>query len=78
MACSRVVLPAVEDVNEESDPIPCGAGPTVESRPEADPREPNVFSRVACLRQAFSTQGFSERVTELLLQSWQTNTHTAY
>ena len=77
MACPSVVLSSVEDVNGESDPTP---RLIVESTPEAsspDPRELDVFSHVACLRQAFSTQGFSDQVAELLLQSWQTNTHRA-
>jgi len=30
---------------------------------------------MSCLRQAFSTQGFYERVAELLLHSWRSNTH---
>ena len=33
---------------------------------------------IACLRQSFEMQGFSERVAELLIQSWRGNTNSAY
>ena len=33
---------------------------------------------MAHLWQSYSMQGFSERVTELLLQSWRASTHSAY
>ena len=81
LASSGVVLPGIENVSEESYPTPHETGFAPESRSEApssNPGESDVFSRMVCLRQAFSTQGFSERVTELLLHSWRSDTHAAY
>jgi len=77
LASSSVVLPGTENVSGESSVASHGVGSPLESRPEASsfsPREPDVFNCMACLRR----QGFSERVTELLLQSWRSNTHSAY
>ena len=81
LASSSVVLPGIENVSEEFHSTPHGTGFAPEFRSEApssNPGELDVFSCMACLRQAFSTQGFSERVTELLLHSWRSNTHAAY
>jgi len=81
LASSGVVLPGTENVSGESSVASDGAGSPLESRPEVSsfsPREPDVFNCMVCLRQAFSTQGFSERVTELLVQSWRSNMHSAY
>ena len=81
LASPGVVLAGVEDVGGEPGPSPHGAGSAPESSFESSPPntgESDVFNRVACLRQGFSSQGFSERVTELLLQSWRSNTHSAY
>ena len=81
MASSSVVSSGAEDVSEEPSPPSEGAGSPVSSGLESSPfdsRESVVSNRMACLRQDFSSQGFSKRVTELLLQSWRTNTHAAY
>ena len=81
LASLGVVLTGVEDVGGEPGPSPHGAGSAPESSFESSPPntgESDVFNRVARLRQGFSSQGFSERVTELLLQSWRSNTHSAY
>ena len=81
LASPGVVLAGVEDVGGEPGHSPHGAGSAPESSFESSPPntgESNVFNRVACLRQGFSSQGFSERVTELFLQSWRSNTHSAY
>ena len=81
MASSSVVSSGAEDVSEEPSPPSQGAGSPVSSGLESSPfdsRESVVSNRMACLRQDFSSQGFSKRVTELLLQSWRTNTHAAY
>jgi len=58
LASSGVVRPGTENVSGESSVASHGAGSPLESRPEASsfsPREPDVFNRMACLRQAFST-----------------------
>ena len=81
LASPGVVLAGVEDVGGEPGPSPHGAGSTPESSFESSPPntgESDVFNRMACLRQGFLSQDFSERVTELLLQSWRSNTHSAY
>ena len=81
MASPGLVSSGFEDVSEEPSPPSHGTGFAVSPRPEPSPsdsRESVASSRMACLRQDFSSQGFSERVTELLLQSWRSNTHSAY
>ena len=81
MASSSVVSSGAEDVSEEPSPPSQGAGSPVSSGLESSPfdsRESVASNRMACLRQDFSSQGFSKRVTELLLQSWRSNTHAAY
>ena len=78
---SSLASPGVEDVGGEPGPSPHGPGSAPESSFESSPPntgESDVFNHVACLRQGFSSQGFSERVTELLLQSWRSITHSAY
>ena len=68
LASPSVVLPGVENVSEESNCTPHGTGSAPESRSEAPffiLGESDVFSFIACLRKAFLTQGYSERVTEL-------------
>ena len=37
-----------------------------------------VPDRMACLRRSYQMQGLSERVAELLIQSWRNNTNSAY
>ena len=69
LASPSVVLPGVENVSEKSNCTSHGTGSAPESRsevPSSNLGESDVFSHMACLRKAFLTQGFSERVTELL------------
>ncbi|XP_065918235.1 uncharacterized protein [Dysidea avara] len=81
MASSSLVSPVVEYVSEQPNTPSNDSGSPHESRPATSPSgdgESNALSRVACLRQGFAMQGFSERVTDMLLQSWRVNTHTSY
>ena len=58
-----------------------GTKPFTEPRSEPSSisiRGADISSHMAHLRQSYSMQGFSERVTELLLQSWRANIHSAY
>ena len=79
LASPGVVLSGAEDVCGEPNPSPHGARSAPESSFESslsNTGESDVFNRVACLRQGFSLQSFSERVTELLLQPWRSNIHS--
>ena len=78
---AQVLVPAsTSDVGQMPSSPTNGTRPAAEPRPEASSssvRGTDVSSRMAHLRQTYAMQGFSERVTELLLQSWRANTHSA-
>ena len=79
---STGLVPTVAEVAGESfNPSSCETRSTPESRSDSTSSTgggTDVPSRMAYLRQGFTMQGFSARVTNILLQSWREHTHTAY
>ena len=81
LASTDMVSAVVEDVGEDANTS--AQHPRPSSQPRTVPtsigdRGEDVSSRLAHLRQGFAVQGFSDRVTSLLLQSWREHTHSAY
>ena len=81
LASTDMVSAVVEDVGEDANtsaqhPRPSSQPGTVST--SIGDRGEDVSSRLAHLRQGFAVQGFSDRVTSLLLQSWREHTHSAY
>ena len=76
------LVPTVAEVaGESSNPSSCETRSTPESRSDSTSSTgggTDVPSRMAYLQQGFTVQGFSARVTNILLQSWREHTHTAY
>ena len=76
-----MVFSAADNVGGLSHSAPSISGIALESGSETAPsaaRGEVIPDCMACLRQSFEMQGFSERVTELLIQSWRGNTNSAY
>ncbi|XP_065918390.1 uncharacterized protein [Dysidea avara] len=76
-----MVSTAFEDADESTNPVPCAGG--LDSEPSSgstspDNAGPTTLSRMAYLGKGYSMQGFSQRVTNMLLQSWRSHTHSAY
>ena len=81
LACTDMVPTVAEDVSEEANTSPQHHRPSLQSGTvptSPSNRGEDVSSRLAYLRQGFTMQGFSDRVTGLLLQSWREHTHSAY
>ena len=81
LASAGLVSASTSDVGQMPSTPTNGTRPAAEPRPEpssSSVRRTDVSSHMAHLQQTYAMQGFSERVTELLLQSWRANTHSAY
>ena len=81
LAWANVVFSAADNVGRLPHSPPSISRTTLESGSEASPvgtRGEVIPDRMACLRQCYEMQGFSERVAELLVQSWRDNTNSAY
>ena len=81
LASTGLVPTVVEVAGESSNPSSCETRSTPECRLDSTSSTgggTDVPSRMAYLRQGFAVQGFSARVTNILLQSWWEHTHTAY
>ena len=73
LAGTGLVSTVAEVTGEEPNSPSWQTGPSPESRSDSTSSTgggKNVPSRMAYLRQGFNMQGFSERVTNILLQSW--------
>ena len=81
VASTSLVSSGAGDVSEGPNSPPNEFRSSQESRPDSAPSRgggADVLNRMAYLRQGFFMQGFSDRVTSMLLQSWRTHTHSAY
>ena len=78
LASTDMVAAVVEDVGEDAKTSAQHPRPSLQPGTvlkSLSDRGEDVSSRLAYLRQGFTVQGFSDRVTSLLLQSWREHTH---
>ena len=81
LACPTLVHPIVVNGGQSSHLTSQQLGSIAESGPEATStlnRREAIPDRLAYLRRKYEMQGISKRVTELLIESWRTNTNTSY
>ena len=81
LACPTLVHPIVVNGGQSSHLTSQQLGSIAESGPEATStlnRREAIPDRLAYLRHKYEMQGISKRVTELLIESWRTNTNTSY
>ena len=81
LAWPNMIFSAADNVGRLFHSAPSISGIALESRSETSPFAAQgevIPDCMACLMQSYEMQGFSERVAELLIQSWRGNINSAY
>ena len=81
MAYPDMVFTVTDNVIRLSYSAPAGPRLAIKSRSETAPspgRREIIPDYMAYLQQRYEMQGFSESVTELLIESWRSNIKTSY